>query len=105
MVFEKAIERAPAAEEEEQRVKNLMDTITYSIYIYTTRGLFERDKLIFSTQMTFQVISWDDQLVAEDGVSNFDSRSPVQEMSSIKAAGCRFFERRTIKCAVQSTEL
>lgn len=55
MVFEKAIQRTAPADEVRQRVMNLTDEITYSIYVYTARGLFERDKLIFLAQVTFQV--------------------------------------------------
>ena len=55
VVFEKAIDRAEPAEEIKQRVLNLIDCITFSVYVYTTRGLFEKDKIIFTAQMTFQV--------------------------------------------------
>ena len=55
MVFEQAIDRAEPAEEVKQRVVNLIDSITYSVFVYTTRGLFERDKLIFTAQMSFLV--------------------------------------------------
>ena len=55
VVFAKAIERAEPAEEVKERVLNLIDFITYSVYIYTTRGLFEVDKLIFTTQVAIQV--------------------------------------------------
>ena len=55
MVFEKAIQRTLPADDVKQRVINLMDEITYSVYMYTARGLFERDKLIFLAQVAFQV--------------------------------------------------
>ena len=55
MVFDKSIDRAEPAEEVKQRVLNLIDGITYSVYVYTTRGLFEKDKIIFTAQMTFLV--------------------------------------------------
>lgn len=55
VVFEKAIDRAEPAEEVKQRVLNLIDCITYSVFTYTARGLFERDKIIFTSQMTFLV--------------------------------------------------
>lgn len=55
MVFQKAIERAAPAEEVGLRVNNLIDCITHSVFLYTTRGLFECDKLIFTAQMAFQV--------------------------------------------------
>lgn len=57
MVFEKAIQRTAPADEVRQRVANLTDEITYSVYVYTARGLFERDKLIFLAQVAFQVTS------------------------------------------------
>uniref|UniRef100_A0A1I8JH23 DHC_N2 domain-containing protein n=1 Tax=Macrostomum lignano TaxID=282301 RepID=A0A1I8JH23_9PLAT len=56
VVFDKGIDRAEPNEELKERVKNLIDSITYSIYVYTTRGLFERDKLIFTAQMAFQIL-------------------------------------------------
>lgn len=55
MVFHKAIERAEKAENVKERVEHLIDSITYSAFMYTSRGLFERDKLIFTSQVAFQV--------------------------------------------------
>ena len=55
MVFQKAIDKAEPAEEVKLRVNNLIDCITFSVFIYTTRGLFEKDKLIFTAQVAFQV--------------------------------------------------
>lgn len=54
-VFKDAIERAPHDDDEILRVKNLLDSITHSVFMYTSRGLFERDKLIFMSQMVFQI--------------------------------------------------
>lgn len=55
VVFENAIQKTAPADEVRQRVMNLTDEITYSVYMYTARGLFERDKLIFLAQVAFQV--------------------------------------------------
>ena len=55
VVFQNAIDRAETSTEVKQRVLNLIDSITYLVFMYTTRGLFERDKLIFTSQVTFQV--------------------------------------------------
>mgnify|MGYP001791939032 CR=1 FL=1 len=57
IVFGKAIERAEPADEVKARVINLIDFITYSVFIYTSRGLFEKDKLIFVSQMCLTVSS------------------------------------------------
>ncbi|KAJ8318719.1 LOW QUALITY PROTEIN: hypothetical protein KUTeg_003810 [Tegillarca granosa] len=57
VVFEKAIDRAEPAEEVKQRVINLIDCITFSVFVYTARGLFERDKIIFMSQMAFQILT------------------------------------------------
>jgi len=56
-VFEKAIDRAEEADELKQRVSNLIDCITYSVFVYTSRGLFECDKLTFTAQMTIQILT------------------------------------------------
>ncbi|KAJ3312837.1 hypothetical protein HDV04_002647 [Boothiomyces sp. JEL0838] len=56
VVFKNAINRAEPSEELKERVRNLIDSITYMVFVYTTRGLFERDKLIFTAQMTFQIL-------------------------------------------------
>ena len=55
MVFHHAIECAVASENVKERVENLIDSITYSVFMYTSRGLFERDKLTFVSQVAFQV--------------------------------------------------
>uniref|UniRef100_A0A2K6TUR9 Dynein axonemal heavy chain 17 n=1 Tax=Saimiri boliviensis boliviensis TaxID=39432 RepID=A0A2K6TUR9_SAIBB len=62
VVFEKAIQKTSPASEVKQRVTNLTDEITYSVYMYTARGLFERDKLIFLAQVAFQVLSMKKEL-------------------------------------------
>lgn len=56
-MFGKAIERAEPADDVKTRVLNLIDFITYSVFIYTSRGLFEKDKLIFVSQMCLTVSS------------------------------------------------
>lgn len=63
VVFQKAIERSEANEDVRLRVSALIDTITYSVFLYTTRGLFEKDKLIFAAQMTFQASSYNVQFL------------------------------------------
>jgi dynein heavy chain len=57
VVFQNAIVKAEFKGDETvmERVNKLIDCITFSVFQYTTRGLFECDKLIFSSQMTFQV--------------------------------------------------
>ena len=56
VVFAKSIERAIPADNVKQRVDNLIDSVTYSVHVYSTRGLFERDKLTFCAQVAFQVL-------------------------------------------------
>ncbi|KAI9209879.1 dynein heavy chain and region D6 of dynein motor-domain-containing protein, partial [Polychytrium aggregatum] len=57
VVFKTAIERAEMSEDIKERVVSLIDSITHMVFIYTTRGLFERDKLIFTSQMSFQILN------------------------------------------------
>uniref|UniRef100_A0A6I8PBB0 Dynein axonemal heavy chain 17 n=1 Tax=Ornithorhynchus anatinus TaxID=9258 RepID=A0A6I8PBB0_ORNAN len=56
VVFRKAVARAPPDQSLQQRVANLMDSITFSVYQYTARGLFECDKLTYTAQLTFQIL-------------------------------------------------
>jgi dynein heavy chain len=55
VVFHHAIYQAVPSENVKDRVENLIDSITYSVFMYTSRGLFERDKLTFVSQVAFQV--------------------------------------------------
>lgn len=55
VVFMNAIKFAEAADVLAKRVALLIDSITYLVFIYTSRGLFEVDKLTFLCQMTIQV--------------------------------------------------
>jgi dynein heavy chain len=56
VVFKNAIAKSPEAEELKERCAILIESITYQVFVYTTRGLFEKDKLIFTAQMTFQIL-------------------------------------------------
>ncbi|NXH15458.1 DYH17 protein, partial [Bucco capensis] len=65
-VFEKAIPHAAPSDDIKQRVINLMDEITYSVCMYTLWGLFERDKLVFLAQVTFQVLATTSEVSAAE---------------------------------------
>merc|ERR1712020_509123 len=56
VVFHVAIERAEMSDDVKTRVSNLTESITFQVFQYTTRGLFECDKLIFTAQMSFQIL-------------------------------------------------
>ncbi|TPX33478.1 hypothetical protein SmJEL517_g03633 [Synchytrium microbalum] len=88
VVFKNAINRAEAAEDIKERVLSLIDSITYMTFVYTTRGLFERDKLIFLAQMTFQVLmaAGDIDMIEMDfllrGPRVLNVQSPVEWLTS-----------------------
>jgi len=63
VVFQRAIKVSEPDEDVFKRVMNVIDTITYNVFVYTTRGLFERDKLIFTAQMVFQILSMKKEIV------------------------------------------
>lgn len=56
VVFNNAILSAQPDDDLKARVLNLINTITFSVFMYTSRALFERDKLIFMSQMTMQIL-------------------------------------------------
>ncbi|XP_078083834.1 dynein axonemal heavy chain 11 [Mustelus asterias] len=65
-VFHKAVQQAEVSDDVRVRVSNLIDEITYSTFIYINRGLFERDKLTFSAQMTFQILLLEKEIDAHE---------------------------------------
>ncbi|PSN32950.1 Dynein beta chain [Blattella germanica] len=56
IVFQNAIHRTVKGGTLHEHVENLLDSITYMVFMYTSRGLFECDKLIFLAQMSFQIL-------------------------------------------------
>jgi dynein heavy chain len=54
--FFKAIEKTEEFEEDEQRVLALRESIRMTIYQWVSRGLFERHKQIFMSQLTFRLM-------------------------------------------------
>nr|XP_056713421.1 dynein axonemal heavy chain 11 [Euleptes europaea] len=55
-VFHKAVEQAEASVDIQERISNLTEAITYFTFLYVGQGLFEKDKLIFLIQTTFQIL-------------------------------------------------
>lgn len=66
VVFQNAILKADPAPEVSERVTNLIECITFSVFMYTSRGLFECDKLIFASQMTFQILLAREEITATE---------------------------------------
>jgi dynein heavy chain len=54
--FFKAIDKTEMYEEDEQRVLKLREVIRMTVYQWVSRGLFERHKLIFMSQLTFRLM-------------------------------------------------
>ncbi|MEQ2171761.1 hypothetical protein GOODEAATRI_014061, partial [Goodea atripinnis] len=55
-VFNKAMEHAEWDEDVQTRVRTLTEAITYSVFLYTSQGLLERDKLTFLSNTAFQIL-------------------------------------------------
>ena len=52
----------PTPEEMEKRLNAILETTTYTVFNYTRRGLFDKDKLIVSTMLTFSILLKDGKL-------------------------------------------
>jgi len=65
-MFLKAIAKTKKADALDERAKNLMATIMYTIFAYVTRGLFEKDRLIFSSQLGFRILARRGELPADE---------------------------------------
>lgn len=56
VVFSRAIDQATPSDELKLRLEHLLDSITYAVFSYARRGLFEKHKLIFSAQLCFRIL-------------------------------------------------
>eukprot|EP00835_Amoeboradix_gromovi_P001568 NODE_74_length_23402_cov_1.166974.p1 type:complete len:4329 gc:universal NODE_74_length_23402_cov_1.166974:19649-6663(-) len=65
-VFFRAISKAETAEEVKDRVKCLIECITFEVFSSTSRGLFENDKLIFVSQLVFNIMLKEQEIDAVD---------------------------------------
>uniref|UniRef100_A0A8C8RQ31 Uncharacterized protein n=1 Tax=Pelusios castaneus TaxID=367368 RepID=A0A8C8RQ31_9SAUR len=95
VVFQKAVERASPDEILKERVLNLIDSITFSVFQYTTRGLFECDKLTYTAQVTFQILLMSNEInmVELDFLLRYPAQpgitSPVEFLSSHSWGGIK----------------
>ncbi|KAK9886614.1 hypothetical protein WA026_017536 [Henosepilachna vigintioctopunctata] len=95
IVFKDALARAVPAENLHDRVISLLDSITFSVFMYTSRGLFECDKLTFLAQMTFQILASINDMVPDelDFLLRFpivpNLSSPVDFLSNISWGGIK----------------
>ncbi|XP_016382633.1 dynein axonemal heavy chain 9 [Sinocyclocheilus rhinocerous] len=76
VVFQNAVLKADPDETLKQRVLNLIDSITSLVFQYTTRGLFECDKLTYIAQLAFQVLLMNKEINPRE--LDFLLRYPVQ---------------------------
>eukprot|EP00929_Paragymnodinium_shiwhaense_P077084 TRINITY_DN3967_c0_g3_i3.p1 TRINITY_DN3967_c0_g3~~TRINITY_DN3967_c0_g3_i3.p1 ORF type:complete len:4541 (+),score=1544.66 TRINITY_DN3967_c0_g3_i3:127-13749(+) len=61
-VFDQALRDAKPDKIVENRLRNLRDKMTQTMYDYTCMGIFEKHKLLFSFQMTTMILDGDDDL-------------------------------------------
>ncbi|XP_030382586.1 dynein heavy chain 2, axonemal, partial [Scaptodrosophila lebanonensis] len=66
LLFTQSIERSPRNQLIYERIQNINDYHTYSVYRNTCRGLFEKHKLLFSIHMTAKILSNAGKLVEEE---------------------------------------
>ncbi|XP_068610643.1 dynein axonemal heavy chain 9 [Brachionichthys hirsutus] len=76
VVFQRAVLKAEQDEALKQRVSHLIDSITSSVFQYTTRGLFENDKLTYIAQLAFQILLINKEI--DPAELDFLLRYPVQ---------------------------
>lgn len=79
VVFKRAIAATKLSSVVNERVQALVDAITYAVFMYTCRGLFEKDKLVFMTQMVIQILIHRGEVNAGelDFLFRFPSHSPA----------------------------
>jgi dynein heavy chain len=64
-LFDKAITTAPQAALAKNRIENIIETCTYSIFRYISRGLFKRHKFLFVLLLACKILLRSDKLSYE----------------------------------------
>lgn len=54
-VFDNAMARSTKSPLPSKRIPNIIEYLTYSTFAYTVRGLYEKDKFIFTILMTLKI--------------------------------------------------
>mmetsp|Transcript_7972 Transcript_7972/g.7529 ORF Transcript_7972/g.7529 Transcript_7972/m.7529 type:complete len:429 (+) Transcript_7972:3886-5172(+) len=65
-LFDDSIDEAPKAQLQKDRVNNIIDTLTYNVYRYINRGLFEQDKVTFKLMASLKILIEDGKLTPQD---------------------------------------
>lgn len=55
-MFNKAIAETEDEANIRTRVLKLVENVTYCVFVYTSRALFEKDKIIFTAHMAIQIL-------------------------------------------------
>ena len=89
VVFGTAIANAEKSENVNERVVSLIDCMTWTVFVYVSRGLFTADKLTFTAQIAFQILLHGKKInpIELDFLLRFpakmDQGSPVDFLSNI----------------------
>ncbi|KAL0208847.1 hypothetical protein P9112_011434 [Eukaryota sp. TZLM1-RC] len=81
--FYVAIDRTEKSEDINKRVSDLIDSITFAVFAYASRGLFERHKLILSSQLCFKIQLRKGQIQSDEldflvrGTKDFSKPNPL----------------------------
>lgn len=65
-LYDIAIDRSDKATMPSKRIHNIIEYMTYSIYLYVARGLFERHKLIFALMLANKIMVSSGKILAAD---------------------------------------
>ena len=82
-LYELAIDEAEPSGKPATRIKNIIDHMTYSVYLYIQRGLFERHKLTFALMMTNTILV-SDKILNPELVSVFLKGGGSLDIKSVK---------------------
>uniref|UniRef100_A0A8C4NM92 Uncharacterized protein n=1 Tax=Eptatretus burgeri TaxID=7764 RepID=A0A8C4NM92_EPTBU len=94
-LFRRAVGQVEPDEDLQQHIIKLTNNVTLSVFRYTTRGLFECDRLTYTSQLTFQILLESGEISFEemDFLLRFPSRpgqsSPVDFLTNYSWGGIK----------------
>lgn len=84
-LYESAIDASEKSVVPAKRIVNIIDYLTYQIYLYVQRGLFERHKLIFALMLTLRILTAQGKvkLLSNHFMDSFIRRCPAKSVGQI----------------------
>lgn len=91
-LFSDSIDKSDKAQLPSKRVDNIINFLTYYVYKYVNRGLFEKDKITFILMMCFKILQTAQKITGND-VSMFLKSGASLDIKTEKPMPVKLYDK------------